>query len=272
MTAKPRMRAKRAGQTVVPCFVPAFNNPTYVRQTLDQLSRFPTLKPVVLDNASTYDPMVALCEEIDAGRYGGAQALRLGCNAGPRAVWYNLDAVPTYFCITDPDLLFNAALPDDFLDELIDLTETYLIGKAGFALCIDDRELMLQEQFRHCEGRMTIWEAEAKNWQVSMSDSERADPLYLADIDTTFALYNKAHFDITRPFEAIRVAGRYTARHLPWYVENGLPADEAAFYRKNAEFSYYMGDRPAIQVRRLFAQQEADAALRPSLVQETESA
>lgn len=264
------MRASRAGQKVVPCFVPAFNNPTYVRQTIEQLSRFPALKPVVLDNASTYGPMVTLCDAIDAGRYGSTQALRLGCNAGPRAVWYNLDAVPRYFCITDPDLLFNETLPDDFLDELIDLTETYLIGKAGFALRIDDRKLMLQERFRHCEGRMTIWDAEAKNWQVPVPDPAREDPIYLADIDTTFALYNKTHFDIAHPFDALRVAGRYTARHLPWYAESGLPAAEEAFYRRTAEFSYYMGDRPAMQVRRLFALQDADAAWHPAVVQETE--
>jgi hypothetical protein len=247
---------------IMPCFIPAFNNPTYVRGILTQLSRFPGLKPVILDNASSYGPLLDLYAEVDAGRWDDARVIRLGCNAGPRAVWYNLTPMPRYFCITDPDLEFNENLPTDFLSYLMMLTETYTIGKAGFALSLDDKELMLENRFRHCEGLMTIREAEARHWQVALppvaSPGDRtSDPLYYATIDTTFALYNKKYFDPDNPFDAVRVAGRYACRHLPWYKNNGLSEDEEAFYRRSTEFSYYMGDRPALQVRKLFAHQDA---------------
>jgi len=245
-------------QAIVPCLIPAFNNPTYVRQAIARLSGFPTLKLFILDNASTYGPMREFCAEVDSGMHGNARLLRLDCNAGPRAVWSNLQSMPQFFCVTDPDLEFNPDLPGDFVRHLIDLTETYRVGKAGFALSLADRDLMLPARFRHCEGWMTIWEAEAKHWLAPLPDDPSiGDPLYRATIDTTFALYNKRYFDIEQPWDAVRVAGRYTCRHLPWYVDNGLPPGEEAFYRRATEFSYYTGDRPALQVRELFARQDA---------------
>jgi Glycosyl transferase family 2 len=246
-----------AEQCIVPCLIPAFNNPTYVRQTIAQLARFPDLKLFILDNGSTYGPMLEFCAEADRGRYGDTKVLRLGCNAGPRAAWYNLLDMPKFFCITDPDLELNPELPDDFVRRLIDLTEIYQIGKAGFALNLADRDRMWQNTFRHCEGWMTIWEAETRHWRVPLPDHPAiGEPLFLANIDTTFAVYNKTWFDIRHPWDAVRVAGRYTCRHLPWYKDTGLPAEEEEFYRQATEFSYYMGDRPARQVREVFAQQD----------------
>lgn len=250
--------------TIIPCLIPAFNNPTYLRHTVSRLSRYGGLKLFILDNASSYGPALEFYAEVEAGLHGAARVLQLGCNAGPRAAWRSLDDMPQFFCITDPDLEFNPELPADFIGHLVDLTETFRIGKAGFALSLADRDLMLRGTFRHSEGWMTIWDAEAKHWRVPLPDDPAiGEPLYLATIDTTFALYNKRYFDADHPWDAIRVAGRYACRHLPWYVDNGLPAAEEAFYRAATEFSYYLGDRPAAQVRELFARQDALASRRP---------
>jgi hypothetical protein len=119
---------------------------------------------------------------------------------------------------------------------------------------------MVQTPFRHDSGRYRVWEYEARHWDTPLGDPDFADPLYLATIDTTCALYNKAHFDRRAPFEAIRVAGRFTCRHLPWYVDNGLPPEEERWYRRAAEYSYFLGDRPAVQVRSLYARQDAASA------------
>jgi hypothetical protein len=63
---------------------------------------------------------------------------------------------------------------------------------------------------------------------------------YKARIDTTFALYNKRYFDPQEPLEAIRVAGRFTCRHLPWYRDSGLTTAEEAQYRASQKFSLYL--------------------------------
>jgi hypothetical protein len=247
-----------APQNELPCLIPAFNNPTYVRNMIGQLSAFPELKLFVLDNASTYPRILDLYEEIEAGRLGNARVIRLGCNAGPRAIWFQLETMPQYFCLTDPDLEINPDLPRDFVWRLAGLTEACQVGKAGFALNLADRDLMLDSKFRHIEGWMTIWDAEAKNWATPLPPCpDVGEPLYLANIDTTFAVYNKRYFDARDPWVAVRVAGNYTCRHLPWYRENKLSVEEETFYRQTTEFSYYLGDRPAIQMREVFARQDA---------------
>jgi hypothetical protein len=246
----------------LPVIIPAFNNPTYVRGIVDQLLRFPQLSPVVLDNGSTYGPAFDLYRSYRAAM-ARVSVFMLGQNCGPRATWQDagfLHLLPQHFCITDPDLSLNPHLPDDFVATLIRITDAYQIGKAGFALSLSDADQMLDTPFRHAEGWFRIWESEAKHWSAPISDTRFAAPLYRAHIDTTFAVYNQAWFDPVRPFEAIRVAGRFTARHLPWYRDNGLPAEEEAHYRRSAEFSYYMGERPALQLRRLFALQDSAAA------------
>ena len=64
--------------------------------------------------------------------------------------------------------------------------------------------------------------------------------MYRADLDTTFALYDKAFFNSNRFMEAVRVAGHFTCRHLPWYREKELPEEEECFYRATQRFSYYL--------------------------------
>lgn len=249
----------------MPVLIPAFNNPTYVAGMVAQLLHFPGLRPVVLDNGSTYPPALDLYRAWLASGLapGRVLVLPLGCNPGPRAVWQDAAfrrSLPRHFCLTDPDLALNPALPADFCAVLRRVTEAAGVGKAGFALSLADRALMQDRPFRHADGWKRIWEAEAVHWREPVVLPGIAAPLFRAEIDTTFALYDQAFFDPARPFRAIRVAGDFTARHLPWYRDTGLPAEEEAFYRRAAEHSYYMGDRPAVQLRALFARQDALAS------------
>ncbi|TCZ63043.1 glycosyltransferase family protein [Roseicella aquatilis] len=246
----------------MPVLIPAFNNPTYVAGMVRQLLRFPDLRPVVLDNGSTFPPALDLyrawaAEGLAPGR---VLLLLLGQNFGPRAAWQDpgfLSSLPRHFCLTDPDLELNPELPADFPATLLRVTQQFSVGKAGFALSLDDAHLMVDTPFRHADGWKRIWESEAVHWRDPVEAPGIAEPLFRADIDTTFALYDRRHFNPARPFRSIRVAGRFTARHLPWYRDTGLPAAEEAFYRRAAEYSYYMGDRPAVQLRPLFARQDA---------------
>jgi alpha-acetolactate decarboxylase len=64
--------------------------------------------------------------------------------------------------------------------------------------------------------------------------------VYNAAIDTTFALYNKHYFDPSNFYCAVRVAGRFTYRHLPWYRDSLPPAEELTVYRQTQKYSYYL--------------------------------
>jgi hypothetical protein len=224
----------------MPVFVPCFNNPTYLKHMVDQLQRFGSKNIVLIDNASTYPQLLSYFQSVG----DGVTIVREPENRGPRLLFtdpqiYSL--LPNFFCLTDPDLEFNPDLPADFLAQLAALTEDLRVGKVGFRLDISDRELMVQEDFLIDGKPYKIWDWEAQFWAHPLEGGP--DPIYKAEIDTTFAVYNKKYFDPTSYREAVRIAGRYTCRHLPWYRDRGLPPEEEAYYRATARFSYYMPAR-----------------------------
>ena len=59
--------------------------------------------------------------------------------------------------------------------------------------------------------------------------------LYDSNLDTTFCLINNKYKGVNK-CSGIRVAGNFTAKHLPWYKDyskNNIPQDETDFYKKN---------------------------------------
>jgi hypothetical protein len=64
---------------------------------------------------------------------------------------------------------------------------------------------------------LTICEWEKQFWENRIEDAEYE--LYNADIDTTFCLINKNNILNGNDLK-IRVAGDFTAKHIPWYIDN----------------------------------------------------
>jgi hypothetical protein len=166
-------------------------------------------------------------------------------NPGPRHLFLDpasFALLPRHFCITDPDLAFNPAMPADFLGDLAALAARERVGKAGLALDLSDRNAMRDEPMLIGERTWRIWEWEDQFWHDELKSLRpEGDPVYRAPVDTTFALYDKAFFDPERFLEAVRVAGRFTCRHLPWYRERQLPEEEERVYRSTQSYSYYLG-------------------------------
>lgn len=121
--------------------------------------------------------------------------------------------LPNYFVVTDPDLQLNLNLPRDFLEQLLKLSTLYQTYKIGMALDISEPNLMFNYPDYAC-GK-SIVEHETQFWSTKLENNEY--DLYVAEIDTTFALYNKS---VPENGPKIRVGGNFTARHLPWYVNN----------------------------------------------------
>ena len=229
-------------KTRIPVYVPCFNNPSYLEMMVDQLVGLGFCNVVVIDNGSTFPPMLSYFEQLPES----VSLIRQLQNRGPRDLFTdptNYAQLPDHFCLTDPDLQFNPDLPATFLDDLIEATETYRIGKAGFALQISDHENMLQRKFPIGSQEYFIWEWEEQFWKTPLSRTRSGDQIYRAEVDTTFALYNKKYFDPTYPdcLKAVRIADRLACRHLPWYRDNLLTPDERDNYRATARFSVYAG-------------------------------
>jgi hypothetical protein len=57
--------------------------------------------------------------------------------------------------------------------------------------------------------------------------------VYIAPIDTTFALYRAGSIGGSE-LKALRTGGRYLARHLSWYLNPGHLPEEELFYMQHA--------------------------------------
>jgi hypothetical protein len=225
-------------QRDVPVYIPSFNNPTYVLGMVAQLRARNVARIIVVDNASTSSAMHALLDTDF-----GATVVRLEQNFGPHHIFMdngNFSLLPQIFCITDPDLEFNQQLPIDFISQLAGLTEKLKVGKAGFSLEIERTEMMRDETFTINGRNYKVWEWEQRYWMDQAGELENVGPIYRANIDTTFAVYNKKYFRRENHSDAVRVAGRFTCRHLPWYCDRGISSEEEETYRQTQKYSYYL--------------------------------
>jgi hypothetical protein len=224
-------------QVDVPVFVPCFNNPTYATRMVSQLRGLGFRRIVLVDGGSTYPPM----RQLLAAPGEWVSVMFLPENRGPRHLCKapsTFALLPRHFCITDPDLAFNRAMPADFLGDLAALAVRERVGKAGLALDLSDRDAMRDEAFQIGESTFrNILEWESQFWREELEPLRAGgDPVYRAFVDTTFALYDKTFLDPNRFLDAVRVAGRFTCRHLPWYRDREIPEEEERFYRSTQSF------------------------------------
>jgi hypothetical protein len=118
------------------------------------------------------------------------------------------------------------------------------VGKVGFAIenCLNS---ITKGPVRVGQATTSIFEYESQFWDKSRMIQQNffSEDLYLSPIDTTFACHNKIWFQPKLPLDAIRVAGNYICKHLPWTNEIVLPESEKLSYMKFSKHSYYSGTR-----------------------------
>lgn len=227
----------------MPVYIPTFNNPTYVKAMIRQLSEWNIRNIMLVDNGSTYGEMLRLLDHFERKQ----RVIRLSHNFGPRHLVVDEESynvLPELFCVTDPDLHFNPGMPQDFMVTLISLTNIFSVGKAGLALDLSDKHLMKTEKFEVAGKHYFIWEWEEKFWSEKVGKTEAGDPIFRADVDTTFAVYNKRFYRRDKFFDAVRIGGKYTCKHLPWYRNNGLPLKEEQYYKQTQKHSYHLKADP----------------------------
>lgn len=227
-------------QSTIPVLVISFNNGRYVSNMVRQLNS-KKIFPLIIDNAST-DVTTRLCLkslELDHSAVVVYCKKNLGHLVGFLNPVYQL--LPEIFAYTDPDLQFHETLPEDFLEQLATVAENYKIYKAGMAL---DLKCGTLKQLRSNTIRKYPFEFEKihsiEDWeqQFWMRPLKHPDlEIYAASVDTTFAVYRKAHFN-GEFAQGVRVAGVFSAVHLPWFSDLDITSiDEQDQYRKSNRFS-----------------------------------
>jgi len=207
----------------IPVYLIVYNSLHFVKKSVEQLKKY-TKNIHIIDNKSEYPELLKYYDE-EYDFFLDKQPSNYGHDVWMNQMFWQF---PRIFAISDPDLEFNTKLPDNFLETLINLTNQYKKGKVGFALDISDAEKFYPDP-NYTLG-VSIEEWEKRFWVNPINHPELE--LYDAGIDTTFCVVNK---EFKETGNAIRVAGDFTCKHIPWYVDwqKQLSEDEWDYYKIN---------------------------------------
>lgn len=207
--------------TDIPIVIISFERYAYLRHMVEQFLELSVTRSdiVIVDNASTYRPLQGYLDELE---HHGHPVLRMSANRGYKVafepdLWVRW---PRFVAITDPDLSFRSDIPRTFRSDLAMLAQAHRMPKVGCALDISDAHLFVNETDYARRG-VTIEDWERQFWIDRIDETE--PPVYRAFVDTTFAVYDKTRYRHSNHLEALRVAGSFTAKHIPWYRREAAP-------------------------------------------------
>lgn len=204
----------------IPIIINNYNRLTTLISLLESLEKRGYTNIHILDNKSSYPPLLEFYKTIN----NKFKVHFLKKNYGYKALWRSgmwINFVGRYFCYTDSDLKIIDECPDNFLQYFSSILQKYPeVHKVGFSLCIDG--------LPDCYSKKN----EVIEWEKKFYQNTKSDNLFIAPIDTTFALY--------RPFskrgerdgsvEMIRIGFPYQCLHLPWYNDCENLTDEEKYY------------------------------------------
>lgn len=205
-----------------PIFIISFNRLGYLRELVRWLEQAGYTNLQIIDNASSYPPLVAYLEQSPHTVH------RMDKNYGHLVLWESgqFDATITKqpFVLTDCDVVPDENCPPEVVQYLAHALKRYKhVSKVGLSLRIDDLP-------DHYELKQKVVEWETQFWRHRLGDT----PFFEAAIDTTFAYY-RPNVPPSSPkwWRALRTDVPYSARHLPWYVDSTQPAtEEDLFYQQ----------------------------------------
>ena len=196
----------------IPIFINSRDRVEPLRRLVGWLQRAGYKNIHILDNKSTYPPLLSYYDEIVKQ---GVNVWPLKVNFGHKALWesnmLNILQIDTPYVYTDSDVVPDEDCPHDILAVMANILARRLyLKKVGLSLHIDDITYYNSDFIRNVEGGMR---------HIHINDG------YFQSTDTTFSLYRNWHHYSLR--ESIRTTGNLMGRHIPWYYDfDNLPEDE----------------------------------------------
>ena len=218
----------------IPLVIIAYETHTFIKQFVEQATKYFN-KIIIIDNNSQYPVLLDYYNQLEASDPNKFTIHRLPVNHGHIIYQKNIVPLPPVYCLSDPDIEFNKALPANFLAELYRLSTTYHAYKVGFALEMDVENFIKDDTFR-----AKIKQAESGFWTTVVETLNGTDPVYTGLIDTTFCLVNTNNKSRGYLGPGLRVAGNYTSKHLPWYdgyIKNNMPLEEFNYWKQKNKSS-----------------------------------
>lgn len=195
---------------MIPIIIVCYNNYKYVRNMIKRLIEInEELKDniYILDNVSTMEDTKNYLKE------SNMKIIYNNENKGPWVAQHNntemYAILPDKFILTDADLELNKDMPKNFIEIMSELSDKYMCYKIGVALDLSDKDKFIDN---------SLYEWETQFWKNRVDNTDYE--MYYGDIDTTFCLISKSREYTNFIPNNIRMAGNYTAKHLPWYCEN----------------------------------------------------
>ena len=196
-----------------PVILTNMNRLTTCKKMVEDLFRLnPAARITIIDNASTYPPLLDWYEKIKHD----VNVIRHTGNHGPW-VLLNSGYIHTikdkWFVYSDADLELNPRMPYNWQEIMIAYSQKY-DRKASLALKISDIP-------EHYEFKNVILDHQ----QVCWAPTAEKD-VYLAITDMTFSM----DLDNRHRYESVRLAGTMEARHIPWYIDFKNLDEEERYY------------------------------------------
>lgn len=208
-----RRKIKTRDYYDIPIVINNYNRLGYLKKLINSLESRGYSNIYIIDNHSTYPPLLEYYNDCPY------TVFRLNKNVGFRAIWetgiYEMFK-QNYYVYTDSDMEIDDLCPNDFMEYFVRILEKYPTAqKVGFGIRIDD----LPDSYPN-KGKVIKWEKQFWNKEVESN-------LFLADIDTTFALYRPycaGAADWTQ--KVFRTGEPYLIKHLPWYNLEEFKSEE----------------------------------------------
>lgn len=208
----------------IPVFIVNRNRCEALQRLVNWLLGGGTRTVVILDNASTYPPLLQYYDALPAG----AKVMRLEQNFGPYVFWQQgvHQVIDMPYVVTDSDVVPADFCPRDLIARLYATLQRYPDAtKVGPALRIDN----LPDGYVEAD---TVRKWESQFWERPV-----APGVFAAPIDTTFALY-PAHAEFSNDQRSLRLGHPCIAEHTPWYAEEHALSDEERYYRANTSATF----------------------------------
>lgn len=195
----------------IKAFIVNRNLLTTLKNTVDFLLKEPRVDVIIFDQQSTYPPLLEYYNTCKA------RMIHSLTNGGPHSIWgLTKEFNSNYFILSDSDCDYSS-VPNDWLDRMIEVLTNSNTFKVGFSLEISDiPDHPMTNDIKNIENRYWI---NKNKWG------------WIADIDTTFALY-RPHSPFS--YRAIRLDYPYCIKHVPWYITKDNITNEWKYYIENA--------------------------------------
>ncbi len=213
----------------IPIIINNFNRLSFLQELIESLVSRGYDNIIILDNQSTYPPLLEWYETCPY------HIIKLDRNYGFKAIWDSgvYDRFKrSYYVYTDSDVVIDKHCPDDFMERFLQILDQYpRCLKVGFGIRIDD----IPDTFKMKD---YVLEHENKFWEKPLQEG-----IYLAQVDTTFALYRPFCYGAANDHHMmIRTGFPYVIRHNPWYVDSSSLTNEERYYvEHSAQKTFWTG-------------------------------